>query len=244
MRDRNGHGSRHRPFGSGLPAWGIGACPSFLFRGRPIHRRAVFIACPPRSGDARRRAVRRRRAEARRWPAHGRRRSARAAAVPRRGASPRARRGTRPAARARGAAAPRWRCRAGPGRRHSTPHVRPSRAATCSRRSARSSCVGSHANAAPHSGACSACSNAHSASFGDCARTMTRRARSMPAAASAGAYGRYGGAIHTTSRPAACTCASAGSVSRNSPMPSRSSRNSVSAPCGQPRPGSAASSAA
>ena len=50
-------------------------------------------------------------------------------------------------ARRNGAAValPRW-----PGRRHSAPHVRPSRAATCNRRSARSSCVGSHANAAPH----------------------------------------------------------------------------------------------
>ena len=152
-----------------------------------------------------------------------RRRSAPAARRRRRGASARAPRAGVPCgARARrsGAAVAIACC---PGRRHSTPQVRPSRAATASRRSTRSSCGPSHANAAPHSGARSACSYAHSSSAPLRQRTISSRARSSPAAASAGAYGRCGGAIQTTSRRPACRRASAGSVSRISPMPSRAS---------------------
>ncbi len=77
-----------------------------------------------------------------------------------------------------------------------------------------------------------------------CTSPRKSRERSRPAAVSDGAYGWCGGAIHTISRRCDCNRTSAGSVSRISPMPSRSSRSSVSAACGQPRPGSTASSAA
>ena len=101
------------------------------------------------------------------------RRSAPAARDRRRGASaraPRAGRSCGASASRSGAVAAtaRW-----PGRRHSTPQVRPSRAATASRRSTRSSCGPSHANAAPHSGARSACSYAHSWSAALLQRTMS-----------------------------------------------------------------------
>ncbi len=65
-------------------------------------------------------------------------------------------------------------------------------------------------------------------------RAPRRRARARRARAAVRSRRRRGGP------PAGC--ASAGSVSRISPMPSRASRISVSAPAGQPRPGSTASS--
>ena len=102
-------------------------------------RRRVGGACRarPACGDGSQASGNR--AAARR--ACARRRARPAARARRRGASARARRAGLRAARARGATARPRRSPRCPGRRHSTPHVRPSRAATCSRRSARGSCT-------------------------------------------------------------------------------------------------------
>jgi len=56
----------------------------------------------------------------------------------------------------------------------------------------------------------------------------------MPAAASAGANGRCGGASQTMRRPAADRLARAGSMSCSSPPPSTAVRISVNAPLGHP----------
>ena len=79
--------------------------------------------------------------------------------------------------------------------------------------------------------------------------TMISLAVSIPAAISAGAYGRWGGAIHACQRPAAESRLSAGSRQLNSPIPSPMpprplslAKISVRQPVGQPPPGSSRSS--
>ena len=117
-------------------------------------------------------------------------------------------------------------------------------AASCRRRNSGYLMTADHASTAPHACERSACSVAHSVSRGECVRTMRMCFKSMPSAASAGAYGRYGGAIHASMRDCFDNAASAAPRMRNSPMPSCRGRISVSADCGQPPPGSSASSAA
>ena len=65
--------------------------------------------------------------------------------------------------------------------------ARPPSAAICKRRSSAYFAPESQASTAPQAFDANACSAAHSVSRGEAARTMTRLAMSMPAAASAGA---------------------------------------------------------
>jgi len=133
--------------------------------------------------------------------------------------------------------------RAASGRRNSTAITQLPSAAICKRRSSVYLTLPGHASTAPHALERSACSVAHSVSRALRVVTMIRCARSMPAAASAGAYGRWGGAIQTHMRFCADNAASAQPSMRSSPMPSCCGKISVSAAVGQPPPGSSASSA-
>lgn len=119
--------------------------------------------------------------------------------------------------------------------------VRPVSAASCNR--LRKVNVGAEIqlSTAPQAFEASACSVAQSVSRSLRVRTMTKFASSMPAAASAGAYGRCGGAIQASRSPAADSRASAGPSTRSSPMPSCAGSSSVRLPTGQPFPGSSSS---
>lgn len=75
------------------------------------------------------------------------------------------------------------------------------------------------------------------------ARTTTSRSGATPAACQAGACGNHGGATSASQPPLATSCASAGNSRLISPMPLRSTRNSVKFPHGQPPPGNSSSSA-
>ena len=130
------------------------------------------------------------------------------------------------------------------GGRNSTASTALPSAASCRRRSSEYLMLPGHASSAPQAWERSACSVAHSVSRGLRVVTMMMCARSMPAAASAGAYGRCGGAIHTMVRFCADSAASAHPSMRSSPMPACAGMISVSAAVGQPPPGSSASSAA
>ena len=76
------------------------------------------------------------------------------------------------------------------------------------------------------------------------ARTITRRSGTTPAAAQAGACGNQGGATSASQPPASDRRPSAGSNRLISPIPLRSTRNSLKQPRGQPPPGNSASSSA
>lgn len=128
--------------------------------------------------------------------------------------------------------------------RNSTTKARLASAATASRRNSSYRAWRNHPIRAWQGPARSTCSAAHKASRLPGARTTARWVRSTPAAARAGAYGRCGGASHTTRFPAAESLASAGSTSCSSPIPSCRPRISVSAAVGQPPPGSCRSSSA
>ncbi len=74
------------------------------------------------------------------------------------------------------------------------------------------------------------------------ARTITNRSSTTPAAAQAGACTCQGGATRANQPPASDRRAKAGSSKLISPMPLRSTSNSVRVPRGQPPPGNSASS--
>ncbi len=116
-------------------------------------------------------------------------------------------------------------------------------AAICNRRNWAKEALSGQPSTAPQAPDCSACSIAHRLSWADFVLTIMTRVRSMPAASSAGAYGRKGGAIHAIHRPCFDNGESAGPRARTSPMPMFSGRSSVKTPAGQPPPGSSASSA-
>jgi hypothetical protein len=123
--------------------------------------------------------------------------------------------------------------------------VRPSIAARCRRRNVagnvktRPRGASSHHSTAPSAPERSACSAAQAASAALSGVTMVRPSSAMPSAASAGAYGTKGGAIHNSERSLI-----EGASSRSSPPPGAASSSSVSPAAGQPPPGSSASSAA
>ncbi len=76
------------------------------------------------------------------------------------------------------------------------------------------------------------------------ARTITRRSGATPAAAQAGACGKQGGATTANQPPSPDRRPNAGSNRLISPIPLRSTRNSLRQPRGQPPPGNSASSSA
>ena len=104
---------------------------------------------------------------------------------------------------------------------------------------------GSQASTAATSAQRSACSLAHSCAAGVPARThSSARVASQPAA-SAGKKGSCGGFTSATAPPCARWCATrAGSSSDHRGAVGWASSSSISAPSGQPPPGSSASSAA
>lgn len=113
--------------------------------------------------------------------------------------------------------------------------------ALCRRRTCRASaCVAQHSTM-PSAPLDKACSVVHSASCGRSGETSARRARPMPAAAQAGAWQACGGATSSIHLSSASMRVSAGSRNEHSPKPLPSARISVSAPRGQPPPGSSAS---
>lgn len=117
---------------------------------------------------------------------------------------------------------------------------RPS-AATCSRRKALASSVLPGQASTPAKPPLASKASIHHADSLP-ARTTSNRSGAMPAAAQAGACGSQGGATSASQPPSEANRASAGRSSVSSPMPLRSTRNSVKFPQGQPPPGSSSSS--
>ena len=115
-------------------------------------------------------------------------------------------------------------------------------AATCRRRTCPGSTRSAQHTTAPAAPLDSDCSAAHSRSRRDSGSTTTRRAQPTPPETHAGACNPCGGAISTNQCPASRMAFSTGSSNEHSPTPTPSAKSSVSAPRGQPPPGSSASS--
>ena len=115
-------------------------------------------------------------------------------------------------------------------------------AATCRRLTWMGSIWVIQHSSAPNAPLARACSAAHSASRGRPGETTAKCAKSIPRAAQAVPLSGCGGATSSDQRPSARMRPSTGSSSEHSPSPALSARISVSAPRGQPPPGSSASS--